>query len=203
MKRLLLASAALALSGCAWDYSSKSPQIPVAPTISGQPAPQVANAVAPAPAAAAPVAAAAPAAQPAAATEPSSRTDYGAAANWLCKPGMANNPCEVNIDATVVKADGSSSVEKYAANPNAPIDCFYVYPTISFDPGPLRHKAGPEEYGVVQSQFARFGASAGPMRRSIDSSPWRRFGASGGQTAGRPATARPPTTTWSTRGNTT
>ncbi len=40
MKRLLLASAALALSGCAWDYSSRAPQIPVAPTISAKPVAQ-------------------------------------------------------------------------------------------------------------------------------------------------------------------
>lgn len=168
MKRLLLASAALALSGCAWDYSSRAPQIPVAPTISAKPVAQVANAPAPAPAPApTPVAAA----QPAAASEPSSRTDYATAANWLCKPGLANNPCEVNIDATVVKADGSTAVQKYASDPNAPIDCFYVYPTVSLDPFTQSDLVpGPEEFNVVKTQLARFGSQCriyAPMYRQF------------------------------------
>ncbi len=170
MKRLLLASAALALSGCAWDYSGKVPQIPVAPSISTQPVAQVANAPAPTPAPAA-TPAPAPAAQPAAATEPSSRTDYGAAASWLCRPGMANNPCEVNIDATVVKADGATSVQKFTGDPNAPIDCFYVYPTVSLDPYTQSDLIpGPEEFNVVKAQLARFGSQCriyAPMYRQF------------------------------------
>ena len=37
--------------------------------------------------------------------------------------------------ATVVSADGSTRREKFHADRNAPIDCFYVYPTVSLDPG--------------------------------------------------------------------
>jgi hypothetical protein len=121
MKRLLLASVALLAAGCGHDYARSAAQIPVAPTIAAQPLPQVPNPPAPVAAAPAPQVAAAPA-------QASSRTDYSVPANWLCKPGTSNNPCEVNIDATIVKADGSTQLQKYAGNPNAPIDCFYVYP---------------------------------------------------------------------------
>jgi hypothetical protein len=50
---------------------------------------------------------------------------------WLCKPGIANNPCESSLKATVELANGSSFIENAQDNHNAPIDCFYVYPTVS------------------------------------------------------------------------
>ena len=30
---------------------------------------------------------------------------------WLCKPGMADNPCGGDLTATIFKADGTASVE--------------------------------------------------------------------------------------------
>jgi pimeloyl-ACP methyl ester carboxylesterase len=52
---------------------------------------------------------------------------------WLCRPGLANNPCEADLTATAVGADGSTAVESPAPAPAAdqPIDCFYIYPTVS------------------------------------------------------------------------
>jgi hypothetical protein len=49
---------------------------------------------------------------------------------WLCRPGLAANPCEVDRTATAVAADGSETVERFRAD-RRPIDCFYVYPTVS------------------------------------------------------------------------
>ncbi len=166
MKRMLLASAALLFAGCGHDYAKSSPQIPVAPTIAAEPSPQVPNA------AATPVVATpAPAPQAAAPAGPSSRTDYAVPANWLCKPGLANNPCEVNIDATIVKADGSTELQKFTGNPNAPIDCFYVYPTVSLDPFTQSDLIpGAEEFNVVKSQLARLGSQCrifAPMYRQV------------------------------------
>ena len=44
-------------------------------------------------------------------------------------------------------------------DPNAPIDCFYVYPTVSTDPTPFSDMtADPAELNVVRQQFARFGS---------------------------------------------
>ncbi|MDP3493318.1 MAG: DUF3089 domain-containing protein [Hyphomonadaceae bacterium] len=186
MKRLLLASAALLAAGCGHNYASSVPQIPVAPTMAAQLAPQVPNAVAPP----------APAAQPATAPAgSSSRTDYSVPANWLCKPGVANNPCEVNIDATIVKADGSTELLKYAGNPNAPIDCFYVYPTVSLDPFTQSDLIpGPEEFNVVKSQLARLGSQCrifAPMYRqfSLGALRARMSGGAGVPTRGTPADA--------------
>src|SRR5580704_10379077 len=76
--------------------------------------------------------AAAPA--PAAADAPPAPNDYGDKANWLCWPGRAD-ACETDLTTTVIKADGSTRVEAFKADPKAPIDCFYVYPTVSTEPG--------------------------------------------------------------------
>jgi hypothetical protein len=51
---------------------------------------------------------------------------------WLCKPGMLKvNPCKEDRTATVVTATGAESLEKQKPANNPPIDCFYVYPTVS------------------------------------------------------------------------
>jgi hypothetical protein len=52
---------------------------------------------------------------------------------WLCRPGLADNPCEQDLTATAVSADGSTAVHSPAPTPagDPPIDCFYIYPTVS------------------------------------------------------------------------
>jgi Protein of unknown function (DUF3089) len=50
---------------------------------------------------------------------------------WLCKPGRANDPCTAPETTTVVQTDGATSVEKARKAGNPPINCFYVYPTVS------------------------------------------------------------------------
>jgi DUF3089 family protein len=84
------------------------------------------------------------------------KNDYGDGKTWLCKPGR-QDACAVDLATTVVAADGKLTREEWKANPNAPIDCFYVYPTVSIDPGGNSDmNAGPEENGVVRVQLARF-----------------------------------------------
>jgi hypothetical protein len=84
--------------------------------------------------------------------------DYGLDASWLCRPGR-QDACAVDLATTIVKADGSFTREEWKHNPNAPIDCFYVYPTVSTDPTPFSDmKADPAELEVVRQQFARFGS---------------------------------------------
>ena len=86
--------------------------------------------------------------------------DYADQANWLCWPGAAVNACDVDLTTTVVKADGTTTVEAFKPDLKAPIDCFYVYPTVSSDPGVLATMAAEAaETRVVEQQFARFGAS--------------------------------------------
>jgi hypothetical protein len=87
------------------------------------------------------------------------RNDYANAANWLCWPGKSGDACAIDLSTTVIRADGTSSVERFKADPKAPIDCFYVYPTVSNDPGITSDMtAGPEELNVVKQQLARFGS---------------------------------------------
>ncbi|MFE5331940.1 DUF3089 domain-containing protein [Embleya sp. NPDC056575] len=81
---------------------------------------------------------------------------------WLCRPGLATNPCNqdlagnpqrpgpdgtfsarylngatTTLDATSVRADGSRVPEPFAAPANPQIDCFYAYPTVDLLPNPL------------------------------------------------------------------
>jgi pimeloyl-ACP methyl ester carboxylesterase len=86
--------------------------------------------------------------------------DYSKPANWVCWPGAMPNACDIDLTTTVVKADGTMTTEPFKADPKAPIDCFYVYPTVSTDPGALANLAvETAERSVVKQQFARFGAS--------------------------------------------
>src|SRR5688500_5476684 len=72
---------------------------------------------------------------PAAAQTTYPKNDYAKPDAWLCWPGKAGDACAIDMTTTVIKADGSSTVEAFKADPKAPIDCFYVYPTVSTDPG--------------------------------------------------------------------
>jgi hypothetical protein len=86
-----------------------------------------------------------------------------------------------------VEANGKLTRETWAANPKAPIDCFYVYPTVSNDTTPNSDMvAGPEELNVVRVQFARFGSQCrvyAPLYRQVTLTALRSF------LAGRPMTA--------------
>lgn len=158
MKHMLLAGAALlSAAACTTKAAEAPPPPPAQPAAAPSPAPAPAAAPAPSPS---------PAAQP-----PIVHTDYSKDDVWLCKPGKANNACDANIDATIIKADGSTRVEKFKADPNAPIDCFYVYPTVSLDPYSESDLIpGPEELNVVKSQVERMGAHCkvyAPMYRQF------------------------------------
>ncbi|MGH9210271.1 MAG: DUF3089 domain-containing protein [Acidimicrobiales bacterium] len=61
---------------------------------------------------------------------------YADQANWLCKPGLDEDVCSRDLDATAVFADGSTEVQPHEVAEDPAIDCFYVYPTVSFDESP-------------------------------------------------------------------
>jgi hypothetical protein len=108
--------------------------------------------------------------QPKPAAPPPAKNDYGDGKTWLCRPGRQDG-CAVDLTTTVVAADGKLARETWTSNPNAPIDCFYVYPTVSNDPTPNSDmNPGPEEMSVIKSQFARFGSQCrvyAPLYRQI------------------------------------
>lgn len=60
---------------------------------------------------------------------------YSDTNNWLCHPDQLteDNTCLNNLDTLIVNADGSEFAEPFVANEDAPVDCFYVYPTASID----------------------------------------------------------------------
>lgn len=91
--------------------------------------------------------------------------DYADPANWLCRPGRADDACGgAQLDATVIAADGATRVDHFRADPKAPIDCFYVYPTVSLDPGGnATMQAEQQERAVVKQQFARFASVCRPF----------------------------------------
>ncbi len=85
--------------------------------------------------------------------------DYGDDKSWLCRPGRKGDACDVDLTTTIVAADGTLTRETFAADPKAPIDCFYVYPTVSTDRSQNSDMtADPAELNVVLQQFARFGS---------------------------------------------
>lgn len=98
------------------------------------------------------------------------KNNYADGATWLCKPGR-KDACTVNLDATVVKADGTTSVDPFKPAADPKIDCFYVYPTVSNDPTPNSDmNAGPEEISVIKHQFARFASvcrTFAPLYRQV------------------------------------
>lgn len=98
--------------------------------------------------------------------------DYSKGDSWLCRADDSDlGACDVDLTTTIVAADGRLTKETFTPFPDAPIDCFYVYPTVSLDATPNSDLlAGPEEYNVVLQQFARFGAHCrtfAPMYRQF------------------------------------
>ncbi|WP_353205400.1 DUF3089 domain-containing protein [Sphingomonas sp.] len=97
-----------------------------------------------------------PPAAPAPVAAPAPTPDYTNPQSWLCRPGRTD-PCSADQSATIVKPDGSRSIETFAAAKDPTYDCFYVYPTVSLDPTPNSDmKAGQEENPVAAYQAARF-----------------------------------------------
>lgn len=87
--------------------------------------------------------------------------DYAQPAHWLCRPD-ADDACKQVATVTRVNADGSLEKQAASATNDPPVDCFYVYPTISRDPaGNSDATPGAEEKEVARQQFAHF---AGPCR---------------------------------------
>ena len=82
----------------------------------------------------------------------------GARTVWVCHPDKANDPCDGSLTATQLRADATlGAVERTRINRRAPIDCFYVYPTVSDQPTPTATRAiDPEIKAIARFQAARF-----------------------------------------------
>jgi hypothetical protein len=87
---------------------------------------------------------------------------YASAEAWLCRPGRPD-ACAIDLTTSVVTADGHLTREAWLVDRRAPIDCFYVYPTVSRDTTDHSDMiAGEEERNVIRQQFARFASVCRP-----------------------------------------
>ena len=50
---------------------------------------------------------------------------------WLCRPGLADNPCDGSMTTTSVTAKGTRTVQTDTVSTTHRYDCFYLYPTAS------------------------------------------------------------------------
>ena len=76
---------------------------------------------------------------------------------WLCRPGVAPDPCTSSLSATVVPATGQRTTESPAPASAPAFDCFYVYPTVSTQKSDNANlKIQPAEIGAAVSQAAPF-----------------------------------------------
>jgi pimeloyl-ACP methyl ester carboxylesterase len=119
--------------------------------------------------------------------------DYANDALWLCRPGLKDDKCTVDLTATVIPGNGKTSIEKFVAAKDPKIDCFFVYPTVSLDPG-WQSDFVPDKMEIddIKLQFARFGAACrqfAPMYRQTSLTALRV--SSGGP---KPTGERPPST---------
>ena len=81
--------------------------------------------------------------------------DYANSANWVCLPGRMDACAQPQATADLNPA-GYGPVTSSVPAADPPIDCFYVYPTVSRDPGLNSDLTPGEENGVAMVQFGRF-----------------------------------------------
>lgn len=90
---------------------------------------------------------------------------------WLCRPGERANPCVSDLTTTIVEPGGATRVERLPRSPRAPVDCFYVYPTVSGQPTVNASLAiDPRLQEIAFAQAARFSQACrvyAPVYRQI------------------------------------
>jgi hypothetical protein len=110
--------------------------------------------------AAAALAAAAPA--PAQTSAPLAAPDYPRDSAWLCLPGRSDI-CSTPLPTTALNPNGYGSTGLSLVAKDPPLDCFYVYPTVSNDQGMNSDLNVSEETRATESQFARFASVCRPF----------------------------------------
>jgi len=76
---------------------------------------------------------------------------------WLCRPGLAADPCTGNLGITVVPGHGARTRLRAAATRTPPFDCFYVYGTAGGQQTPNTNLAiQPADIDLTITQAQRF-----------------------------------------------
>ena len=76
--------------------------------------------------------------------------------HWLCFPGAANDWCAVQLPTVVVGPNDVPNFEKVAVPANPPVDCFYVYPTVSqaaSGNAPLKLQEPEKDSAIIQAAY--------------------------------------------------
>jgi hypothetical protein len=102
--------------------------------------------------------------QPAAMPASTAPVNYSSDSNWLCLPGR-KDACSTPLPTTALNANGYGSTGESAVAKDPPVDCFYVYPTVSRDAGlnsDLNVSVSEEKY-AAEAQFARYAGACRPF----------------------------------------
>ncbi len=91
---------------------------------------------------------------------------------WLCRPGLANDPCTPPLTTTRTTPSGKAlGVVATRAATEPKIDCFYVYPTVSDQKTPNANLTiDPTERSIALYQAARYSVDCrvfAPMYRQV------------------------------------
>lgn len=98
----------------------------------------------------------------ASAQTPSASPDYSTDATWLCLPGR-QDVCSTPLATTALNPNGYGSTGRSTVAKDPPLDCFYVYPTVSRDRGMNSDLTAVEERAAAETQFARFAGACRPF----------------------------------------
>ncbi|HEY6049490.1 MAG TPA: DUF3089 domain-containing protein [Sphingomicrobium sp.] len=89
--------------------------------------------------------------------------DYTKDSTWLCLPGRKDS-CSTPLPTTALTAAGYGATSAAAPAKDPPLDCFFVYDTVSSDPGMNSDlNAGREEKLATEAQFGRFASVCRPF----------------------------------------
>ena len=94
--------------------------------------------------------------------QPNAAPDYSKDSAWLCLPGRGD-VCSTPLATTALNPNGYGSVGNSTVAKDPPIDCFYVYPTVSRDQGMNSDLNRVEEKAAAETQFARFASVCRPF----------------------------------------
>jgi Protein of unknown function (DUF3089) len=85
-------------------------------------------------------------------------TPASAKVTWVCNPGEAADVCSTSLTTTRISPTGEvQRVDRVRLASNRKADCFYVYPTVSNQPGPQATFAiDPEIRSIALYQAARY-----------------------------------------------
>ena len=94
---------------------------------------------------------------------------YSDPAHWTCRPDMTDT-CDDDTSVTMINADGTTEVATFTPDPDAPVDCFYAYPTASEDLTMNSDLIAGREKEVAYQQAARLSSVCrmfAPTYRSV------------------------------------